>query len=269
MERIYDYFGIALPFDGDCTLVTSNIVSSRLLGIIRLVLAIYTLVTLIVILVWEGVVTHVINQFFSYFTDLSYIGLCAYFWASAVQTLAYSSRPRPREPLSYPLQSWPRVLQLLHVLLNCTVWVAPFIVTVVFWVLLADHALDSPFNAWHNISVHILNSLFAITDIVLSRFTPQWSIIPVLILILGLYIALAYLTFATQHFYTYGFLDPRQKHGWVAVYVLAMIIATLLVLAIVKGICRLRDRAFDKEVKSGEPWTEMGNINTPEKEPFV
>lgn len=59
---IYGYFGIDIPFDGDCTLVTSNILPARVLGIVRLIFAIYTLVTIVTILVWEGVVTHDVNQ---------------------------------------------------------------------------------------------------------------------------------------------------------------------------------------------------------------
>lgn len=58
-------------------------------------------------------------RFLSYFTDLSYIGLVAYFWASSIQTLAFSVRGRK----TYPLQSWPRILQFLHVFLHTTITV--------------------------------------------------------------------------------------------------------------------------------------------------
>ncbi|KAG8991923.1 hypothetical protein FRB94_007834 [Tulasnella sp. JGI-2019a] len=261
---IYDRFGVGIPFDPDCTLVTSNLISPRALGIVRLILAVYTLTTLITILVFEGVVLHTIDAFCSYFTDLSYIGLCAYFWVSALHTLAFASRSQSRGPHTYPLQEWPRFFQLLHVLLNTTVYVAPFIVTVVFWVLLADHAFENRYEAWHNTSVHILNTSFAFLDILLGRFTPQWSSIPVLLVILVLYIALAYITYATQHFYTYSFLDPSKKHAYVLVYLLAMLIATLLVLALVKGLCRLRDRILGEE-KRPESWAEMGNLNDPDR----
>lgn len=91
-----------------------------------------------------------IARFLSYFTDLSYIGLVAYFWASGVQTIAFALRGQK----SYPLQSWPRILQFLHVLLFTTITVyresqylflsfsgqfsTAFIVTVVFWSLLSS-----------------------------------------------------------------------------------------------------------------------------------
>jgi len=57
------------------------------------------------------------GRYFSYFTNLTYIGLCAYFFASGVQTAAYASE----KGRGYPLQRWPRVLQVLHVLLHSTI----------------------------------------------------------------------------------------------------------------------------------------------------
>ena len=83
------------------------------------------------------------------------MGLDAYFWAAGVQTIAFVLRGRK----SYPLQTWPRFLQLLHVLLHTTVIIfrasfrsslPPFradankrpaiIVTAVFWSLIASSA---------------------------------------------------------------------------------------------------------------------------------
>ena len=60
----------------------------------------------------------VADRFLSYFTRLSYIGVCAYFWASGVQTAFHALHPK-RE--SYPLQRWPRPLQFLHILLFATI----------------------------------------------------------------------------------------------------------------------------------------------------
>ena len=57
------------------------------------------------------------NRFFSYFTHLSYTGLVAYYFATGVQSLCYV---RNRQK-SYPLQRWPRPLQLLHLLLYSTI----------------------------------------------------------------------------------------------------------------------------------------------------
>jgi hypothetical protein len=57
------------------------------------------------------------HRYFSYFTTLTYIGLCAYFFALGVQTLVYACGNRR----GYPLQRWPKFLQFLHVLLHATI----------------------------------------------------------------------------------------------------------------------------------------------------
>ena len=56
--------------------------------------------------------------------------------------------------------------------------------------------------AWDNTSVHILNSAFALSEILLTFAGPiSWLYLPVCILTIGLYIALAYVTHASQNFY--------------------------------------------------------------------
>lgn len=108
-------------------------------------------------------------RFFSYFTELSSIGLCAYYWASGVQTASYARNGKT----SYALQRWPRFLQLLHVFLQSTIVVmrefpttphllcvlltidpTAIIVTAVFWALLSSPKIwsnkfsgASPFRA--------------------------------------------------------------------------------------------------------------------------
>jgi hypothetical protein len=99
------------------------------------------------------------GSFFSYFTHLSYVGLCAYFWASGVQTAAFALRARSGNyNPTYPLQRWHRILQFLHVLLFSTIITyrvyllpalalqitdetfAAIIVTAVFWSILSSPA---------------------------------------------------------------------------------------------------------------------------------
>lgn len=57
------------------------------------------------------------RRFFSFFTNLSFVGLCAYFWAAGVQTILYARWGE----VKYPLQKWPKFLQFLHLLLQSTV----------------------------------------------------------------------------------------------------------------------------------------------------
>ncbi|KAG8952517.1 hypothetical protein FRC04_004577 [Tulasnella sp. 424] len=227
----YEFFGVTAPFDPDCTFVSSHVLSPLAFGIFRLAIAIYTFVALIFIMVWNGVKLHNLQTFFSYFTNLCYIGMCAYFWASAVQTLAFSRRMRkPAAANATPTEG------------------GTFLVTIVFWALLADGAFSNEFNSWKNISVHALNSGFALLEIFLSRIVPRWANIFILILVLAGYLGVAYITHATQGFYTYSFLDLSRGAGRLAEYIVGIPAASAILLALVKGVCRIRDRLLARRV---------------------
>ncbi|KAH7908137.1 hypothetical protein BJ138DRAFT_1013387 [Hygrophoropsis aurantiaca] len=235
---LYERFGVGSPFDPAHKLVTSPVFSPLALGIIRFLLALYTLVTTITILASESLVYHDSKSYLSYFTDLSYIGLVSYFWASSVQTLAFALRGQK----GYPLQSWPRVLQLLHLLLLSTIIVFPIIVTAVFWALLASPStFATRYSAWSNISEHAMNSLFALFEIFLTNVGPSpWShLVPVFILLVC-YLGVAYITHATQGIYTYGFLDPAKEHGLLAAYIVGIAVGYCVVFIIVRSICLFR-----------------------------
>ena len=61
------------------------------------------------------------------------------------------------------------------------------------------------FNAWSNTSIHALNTVFAGFEIFIPRTVPPPPLhLLLLIIILALYLGLAYLTKATQGFYTYS-----------------------------------------------------------------
>jgi hypothetical protein len=134
MGSTYSKFGVDVPFDPELSLVTSPVYSPSLLAIIRLLVGTYYLVTFIFWFSWESVHSPVdVNQlvhvqtfirpsltrstlrFFSYFTHLSAIGLCAYFWAAGVQTAAYARWKK------YPLRYWPQSFQWLHLWLSATI----------------------------------------------------------------------------------------------------------------------------------------------------
>lgn len=154
------------------------------------------------------------GRFFSYFTTLTYIGLQSYFWASGVQTACFALSVR-RGSARYPLQRWPRPLQFLHLLLHSTITTYPIVVTAVFWALLtSSNTLSTRYSAWTNISEHALNTVFAAVEIFAAGAAPAWGNgagkrgivlpwihLPFLIIILGCYLGLAYVTHATQGFY--------------------------------------------------------------------
>jgi len=230
-----------VPFDPQHSLVTSPIYAPLLLASIRLLFGFYYVVYFIFKFSWDSIhFPQNLKEFFSYFTHLSAIGLCAYFWAAGVQTLAYARRKK------YPLQHWPKFFQLLHLWLSATATTFPFVVTIAYWGLLASSTtFATPYSAWDNISVHILNSVFALSEILLTFVGPiPWLYLPVCIFTIGLYIGLAYVTHVSQNFYPYKFLDPVRYGGLVAAYVFGVLIGECIIFSIAWGLAKLRNKIF-------------------------
>lgn len=66
------------------------------------------------------------------------------------------------------------------------------------------------------------------------------DLVPIIIL-LALYLGLAYLTHATQGFYTYGFLDlQKNSSGIVAAYIIGILVAAVIIYLIVRYVIMLR-----------------------------
>jgi hypothetical protein len=183
------------------------------------------------------------DSYFSYFTHLSYIGDCCYFFATGVQTFVYAIRKR-KGGEGYPLQRWPKWLQALHVLLVSTVVTYPFIVTVVYWSLLAgSSSFDTRFDAFDNISVHAINSAFALHEVLFTNTPPPpWISLPFGLICLACYLGVAYITRATQGFYVYSFLDPQIQHALLAAYIVGIAVGECVVFAVVRTIMLLRER---------------------------
>lgn len=184
------------------------------------------------------------GQSFSYFTILTYWGLAFYFLFASIHTFSYA---RTGTPL---LNRWPRALQTLHSFYYTTVTTYPFLVTIVYWaVLYTGPWFPKQFDAYSNISQHALNSLFALIEIFLPRTSPRpWIHLPFLIILLALYLGLAYLTRATQGFYVYGFLDPANGKGKLVGYVFGIAAGITVIFALVKGLMWVRKWATEKKM---------------------
>ncbi|CUS10191.1 unnamed protein product [Tuber aestivum] len=232
--------GVGSPFDPTNRFQTSGILPPVVLGCTRLVIACYIFAALFYRIARSSVIdgSKSTRDSFSYFTNLTYWGLGCYFAVASAHTLAYAFRGRA------PLEKWPKVLQFLHSLLYTTVITFPFLVTVVYWIILApdESPFDTRYSAWSNISFHALNSVFAIFEVLIPRTErPPWLHIPFLLLILAGYLGVAYITKATKGFYTYSFLDPGEKgSGTVAAYVFGIVVAICVVFGIIWLIIWLR-----------------------------
>lgn len=82
---------------------------------------------------------------------------------------------------------------------------------------------------------------------------PWLDLLPIVVL-LALYLGLAYLTHATQGFYVYDFLDLQtHSSGIVAAYIIGILVASILVFLLVRYLIMLRLWVTEKKLgKSGK-----------------
>jgi hypothetical protein len=87
-----------------------------------------------------------------------------------------------------------------------------------------------------------LNSVYALFEVIFPRTSslPWIDIVPTIIL-LALYLGLAYLTHATEGFYVYGFLDLQaNSSGVVAAYIVGILVAAIIFFLIIRYLIMLR-----------------------------
>ncbi len=232
-------------FDPSHRFVTSWLLPPAWLAACRALISVYIFASLLFVIGWMcqhprlGGCAAAADQF-SYFTVLTDWGLAFYFAVAAVHTATYA-RSFSSSSL---LGRLPRPLPAMHAAFYSTITVLPFIVTGVYWGRLYDGPwFPVTFDAWHNVSQHALNSGFALFEIVVPRTALQpWLHLAWLILVLALYLALAYLTRFTKGFYVYSFLDPAHTdHGkLIPAYVFGIAVASVIVFCIVQGLLALR-----------------------------
>ncbi|KAK2785569.1 hypothetical protein FQN53_007654 [Emmonsiellopsis sp. PD_33] len=223
---------------------TSWLFPPFILGALRGLISLYCFVTIIFIFAWQGAHDDNISsrRSFSYFTHLTYWGVAFYFLFAAIHTLLYASRGR-----SVLFDKWPRGLRALHSLFYTTITTFPFLVLAVYWAMLYEGPwFPATFQAWTNISQHAMPPFFSLFEILFSTIPPSPPLhIPFLILILAFYLALAYITYASQGFYTYSFLDPgpgRTHSARVAGYSFGILAAAIVIFGIVWVITWARQR---------------------------
>lgn len=184
---------------------------------------------------------------FSFFTVLSYWGLAFYFAFAAAHTASFAVRGKAW------LENWPGWLRWLHSALYATVTVFPWVVTAVFWAVLAARVFESTYRTWSDISQHALNSVFAFLEILLPASEPHpWiQLIPVIV-VLACYLGLAYITHAVQGWYVYSFLDIEENgSGLVAGACIGILVASIVVFVAVRYLIWLRKWVTEKKLGFG------------------
>ncbi|KAK5958699.1 Vacuolar protein sorting-associated protein 8 [Knufia fluminis] len=240
MPSFYTLMGVApTGFDPEHRFVTSWLLPPLWLAVYRLVFALFGWANLISGWVWNGInAPDQIGPDFSYFTTLTWWGITCYMTIASIHTFVYVKN-------GYAwLDRWWRPFQALHSLFYSTIVVFPIIVTVVYWgILYGGPWFSVTEDAFRNVSRHGLNSFTALLEIVLPATNPPpWLHIPFLILLLAAYLGLAYVTYATQGFYTYGFLDPDNGAGQLAGYIVGIAAACVVIFLLVWGLIWTRRR---------------------------
>ncbi|KAJ1948409.1 hypothetical protein FBU59_001610 [Linderina macrospora] len=182
------------------------------------------------------------NVHFAYFTNLCYTGLVAYLAVS----LYHTTRALQTRTTGSFSDMWP-TLQLLHWLLYASVAVFSIIVTCVYWGLLYPSAHNMGVrDKWINVSVHAMNTVFFLLDTVVGgmAFTSHWSHPCILAAVGFLYIMLAYLNEAINGFFTYSFLNYKQKKGVEAAYVFGLLAGLFILYYLIWALQLLLDRVL-------------------------
>ncbi|KAF2216215.1 hypothetical protein CERZMDRAFT_93512 [Cercospora zeae-maydis SCOH1-5] len=239
-------------FDPEATYVRSRLLSPKALAYTRALMALYCWMTLIVGYSWMAyerarnnlrdvnippyaqiLDRGAIAKSFSFFTYIVFWSQAFYFTISSWHTFTYAKERNASTPSSksHLHDDFPRCLQFAHSLWHTTIITYPSLVSIVYWCTMYAGPWYSAmvFMKWMNISVHGLNSLFALLEIVCSAVAPPPFVSHLLVILLGLslYLGLAYVTHADQGFYVYEWMNPawgwRSVTGHVFAYAAGMI----------------------------------------------
>ncbi|KAF2734479.1 hypothetical protein EJ04DRAFT_512465 [Polyplosphaeria fusca] len=261
----YAAYGIApTGFDTQKTFVRSPFISPLTLACLRALIAVYCFSALIVCYSYLAHHTTTntlqdvnidsytlvtgyagIGQSLSFFTYLTYWSLGFYFLASSVHTFCYALRGRTW------LHSWPRPLQLAHSAYYTSVVCFPWLVSIVFWgTMYSGPWPKQRFVQWINISVHGLNSVFALFEVTVPTTRPfPWTHLSFLITVLSVYLGLAYLTRLTGGFYVYEWMNPAHGAAGIVIHILCYTVAMVAIFFLVMGAIRLRDYLTNSDRK--------------------
>ncbi|RKP37309.1 hypothetical protein BJ085DRAFT_10807, partial [Dimargaris cristalligena] len=219
--------------------VTSNIVGPRFLFYARLLIALYSLATIVVMFVTSE------ERFFWYMTSWSFFGLTIYFalatfisWRYCFGPLRFTEHQNPLARVSTPVRA-------AYWFLYESVAVLHLLVPIVFWALLSS-AFDTStsLTMFSSIGPHATDFFLMATEVLFNRQLLQLSHMVVLLIVLALYLALAYLVWGATQVFVYSFLNFHKLHGYIALVVLAMGVFCCLLFLIQYFVHRGRDYVF-------------------------
>ncbi|KAF9919900.1 hypothetical protein FBU30_010375 [Linnemannia zychae] len=216
-------------------IVTSNLVRPLILAILRGLMCFYTLI--VIVCVWVSYKNA--SEYLKYFTNLTYFGLVVYLVCSTIWSINYLRQPCSERPNW--LKSGSPWWGYLHWLLYSTVVTYHFIVPIVYWTMLNDGSYMDSFGHWRNYSVHAIDGVFALFELVFNRhfLQPRHSVVVAGVMLL--YMLLTFVVRKTKGAWVYPFLDWDQG-PICAAYYLGIAVGLFVVFFFLLMVHRLRNR---------------------------
>ncbi|KAI8064191.1 hypothetical protein BC940DRAFT_306388 [Gongronella butleri] len=215
--------------------VTSYWLPTRVFLGIRLFLCLW-----ITIVLWMDIGMNAHNgtgkTFFAFFTNLTYIGLNAYYVTSCyhhVASLMY------KDHRSFFKQ--PTVLNYLYVYLYHTIIVFNIVTPLVYWALLNSGTKTSTVLAtFLNVNVHGVSFFIMLFDVIFNRMQVYTNMIVLLIVNVVIYMCLAFVVYAVDDVWVYPFLNWNLGASAALMYLIVGLVF-VVVFFIIMGIHDLRD----------------------------
>ena len=140
------------------------------------------------------------------------------------------------------------LLQILHSMYYSSIVCLPFLVSSIYWASMwVGPWFDHDFDAWSAVSIHAMNSVFAVFEIVVTQTFPlPWLHLLALLAIMAFYLALAYLTKLTAGVYIYLWLDPQVGAWKIIGHVVGYSMANVVIFNLVRAAIWLRCRLTRK-----------------------
>ncbi|KAJ1644135.1 hypothetical protein IWQ61_010451, partial [Dispira simplex] len=197
--------------------ITSNLVQPRVLFFVRLFLMLYCVATTIVLFYANS------YRFFYFMTCWSFLGLTIYLIIATVVSGRYCFGPANMGQRPNLLEGAPRIVQLVHWWLYETITTFHILVPLVYWTLLKSQLnTNSALHFYTSIGAHAIDFVVMAIEVLLNRQKVVPTHCVILLIILVLYLGLAYLVWGATGFFVYSFLNFEAKKGFVALYVLGV-----------------------------------------------
>ncbi|KAJ3290516.1 hypothetical protein HDU79_003173 [Rhizoclosmatium sp. JEL0117] len=220
-------------------LVTSIHVSPKTLLYVRSFWLVYTILCLILEIVYFG------RTLWGFFTEWTWLGLIFYLSTAVYNSHLYVTKSNALATM----EARPYWMKYSNWLLYALPATYVYIVSIVFWALLASVLSNADsVNSWLTVSQHALNSVIMIGELVLGRIPLAYAFMIPFIVIALMYLGIALVFHAVYGSWSYGFLDT-SKPMWYLWYI-GVILFFVIEFVVVVYIHNSRDRRRERLQKS-------------------